>query len=44
MLHVNDLAEPNGVDRPIGVAIVVLDDLEYSGSLAPPELGGGRGM
>ena len=37
--NVNGFGEPDGIDRPIGVASVVLDDFENAGAFAFPRLG-----
>src|SRR5258708_5145533 len=37
---VDDFPESHRVDRTVGVAVVILDDLENSGTLALPGLGG----
>lgn len=36
MEDVNDLVKPDRVDRPIGVATMILDDLEGASTLALP--------
>jgi hypothetical protein len=40
--HVNGFLEPHGIDRPVCVPPVVLDDLENTGTFALPWLGVGR--
>ena len=39
--HINSFREPNGIDRPVGIPPVVLDDLENTGTFALPGLGVG---
>src|SRR5215470_12240387 len=36
--YVHNLAEAHRIDRPIGVAVMVLDDLKYARTLAFPRL------
>jgi len=38
--HINSVCKANGVDRPVGVPIVVFDDLQNPRSFALPRLGG----
>lgn len=39
MQDINDLTKPNSVHRAVGVAVVILDDLENTRSLPLPRLG-----
>jgi hypothetical protein len=37
--HVHGLREPNGIDRPVGVPVVGLDEFQNAGPEALPRLG-----